>query len=185
MKRLIEPREALQVVTIDLADARPSNYLLAKSLGMPEDESVMGWLYRALIAGGKSNYLSNKNLDHNDGKTSFTMPTTVALALCTTAPAAASTGATIVEANYTGYAEKKLEAAVFNAASSQKATNASVIELAACTAGSSTIIGWVLKDSTTIGSGNCLYWGTCTSTVINTTATPPTVNAGALELSES
>jgi hypothetical protein len=185
MSSLIEPREALQVVTLDLAEGRPSNYQLARSLGMPEDESPLGFLYRSLVLGGKSNYLSNKLLDHSDGKTEFVKPTTVGLALCTTAPTATSTGATIVEAAYTGYTEKKLEAAVFNAAASQKVTSASIIELTACTAGSSTVVGWVLKDSTTVGSGNVLFWGTCSSTTINTTSTPPTVNAGALELQES
>lgn len=185
MSTLIEPKDTLQVIRIDLAEARPTNFMQARQLGMPEDESPLGWLYSQLVAGGKSNYHSNKSLDHGDGKTAFTQPTTVALALCTTAPTAASTGATIVEPTYTGYAEKKVEAASLNASASQKVTSSAVIEFAACTAGSGTIIGYVLKDSTTIGSGNCLYWGTCTSTVISTTATPPTVNSGALELTES
>lgn len=185
MGALIEPKDALEVVRIDLSEGRPSNYLLAKSLGMPDGDSPLGWLYASLMAGGKSNYASNKVLDHLDGKTSFTMPATVGLALCTTAPTATSTGATIVEPTYTGYAEKKLEAAVFNASASQKVTSASVIEFAACTAGSGVILGWVLKDSTTVGAGNCLLWGACPSTTISTTATPPTVNSGALELTES
>jgi hypothetical protein len=184
---LIEPKEALQVVRIDLSEARPSDYLQARRLGMPEDESPLGWLYSSLVAGGKSNYWRKHALEHGSGKSSLTMPTTVALALCTVVPTSSSTGATITEASYTGYARKKVEAAALNAAveAEGKMTSAAVLEFAACTAGSSTTVGWALLDSSTTGAGNAFYWGSCTSTVISTTATPPTVNAGQLTLEET
>jgi hypothetical protein len=185
MSTLIEPKDALEIVRIDLGNARPSNYLQARKLRMPDGESPLGWLYANLVGGGKSAYLENKDLDHNLGKTEFVKPTTVGLALCTVVPTAASTGATITEAAYTGYARKKLEAASLNAASSGKSTTSAVLEFAACTASSSTVIGWALLDGTTVGAGNILYWGSCTSTVISTTATPPTVNTGALEITEA
>jgi hypothetical protein len=187
MQRLIEPKEALEVVGIDLSTARPSNYLKARLLGMPDGESPTAWLYRSLLGGGKSNYLRKKDLEHNVGKSSFTMPTFGGLALCTVIPTSSSTGATISEAAYTGYLRKKVEAAAWNAAveSEGKITTASALEFAACTAGSSTIVGWAYLDSTTTGAGNILYWGSFASTVISTTATPATVNAGGIEITES
>lgn len=127
-----------------------------------------------------SDYAENKVLDHVLGKTSFTMPTTVALALCTVVPTDASTGATITEANYTGYARKVIAAADLNAASSGSSSNANAITFAACTGGSSTIIGWAIVDNSTTGAGNVLVWGTCTSTVISTTQTPATIAVGGL-----
>lgn len=127
-----------------------------------------------------SDYLENKVLDHVLGKTSFTMPTTVALALCTVVPTDASTGATITEANYTGYARKVIAAADLNAASSGSSSNANAITFAACSGGTSTIIGWAICDSSTTGAGNVLVWGTCTSTVISTTQTPATIAVGGL-----
>jgi hypothetical protein len=136
------------------------------------------------MAGGasKSDYLENKNLDHNLGDGAFTMPTTVALALCTSVPTDASTGTTIVEATYTGYARKAVAAADLSAAASGSKTNSNAITFDPCTASSSTVIGWALCDALTVG--NVLYWGTATSTVISTTQTPATVAVGGLVVNE-
>lgn len=125
-----------------------------------------------------SDYLENAVLDHifGDGTLTITAPTY--LALCTTVPTDASTGSTIVEATYTGYARKSVAAADMSAAASGSKTNSAAITFAACTASSSTIIGWALCDAATVG--NVLCWGTCTSTVISTTQTPATVAIGAL-----
>lgn len=134
------------------------------------------------MAGSKSDYLENKDLDHNLGKTSFTMPASVYLALCTTAPTDSSTGSTIVEASYTGYARKQVLASALNAASGGVTTNGSDIVFADCTGGSSAIIGFALVDASS--AGNVLYWGTMTSKTIDTSNTPPTVKAGSLSISE-
>lgn len=130
-----------------------------------------------------SDATENKIIDHVNGKTSFTMPTTVALALCTTVPTDASTGATIVEATgATGYARLTIAAGSFSAASSGEAHNSGTLTFAAITAGTATVIGFAVCDSATTGAGNVLYWGTCTSTVISSTQTPPTIAASALSL---
>jgi len=110
------------------------------------------------------------------------MPSAVYLALCTTAPTDASTGSTIVEANYTGYARKQIAAGDLNAAASGSMTNANAITFAACTAGSSTIVGFAICDASS--AGNVLYWGTVTSIVIDTSHTPATVAAGGLTITE-
>lgn len=130
----------------------------------------------------KSDYLENKVLDHCLGDGSFTMPAAVYLALCTVVPTDASTGATITEANYTGYARKQIAASDLSAASSGSKTNSSAITFADCTAGSSTVVGFAIVDAST--NGNILYWGTVTSKTIDTSNTPATVAIGGLVITE-
>jgi hypothetical protein len=130
-----------------------------------------------------SDYLELKVLDHifNDG--TFTVPSTVALALCTTVPTDVSTGANIVEATYTGYGRLAIAASDMSAAAAGSKTNSAVLTFAACTGSSSTIIAWATCDSSTTGAGNMLCWGTATSTVISTTQTPATIAASGLNVS--
>lgn len=130
----------------------------------------------------KSDYLENKVLDHCLGDGSFTMPAAVYLALCTVVPTDASTGATITEANYTGYARKQIAASDLSAAASGSKTNSAAITFADCTAGSSTVVGFAIVDAST--NGNILYWGTVTSKTIDTSNTPATVAIGALVVTE-
>lgn len=141
------------------------------------------------MSGTFSNYVETHFLDNVTGKVTTTIAVTpVFLALCTVVPDSSKTGATITEATYTGYARASLNAAAWNSASSGGAgaassvSNAGTITFAACTAGSSTIIGWALLDSGTTGAGNMLAWGSATSTVISTTQTPPTVSAAGLNI---
>ncbi len=117
-------------------------------------------------------------LDHLFGDPATTITAPTYLALCTTVPTDASTGSTIVEATYTGYARKSVAASDMSAAASGSKTNSAAITFAACTNGTSTIIGWALCDAAT--TGNVLCWGTATSTVISTTQTPATIAIGAL-----
>jgi hypothetical protein len=125
-----------------------------------------------------SDYLENAVLDHIFGDGTLTITAPVYLALCTTIPTDASTGTTIVEANYTGYARKSIAAADMSAAASGSKTNSNAITFAACTAGTSTIVGWAICDAATVG--NVLVWGTATSTVISATQTPATIAIGGL-----
>jgi hypothetical protein len=127
-----------------------------------------------------SDYLENAVLDHifGDGTLTITAPTY--LALCTSVPTDASTGTTISEATYTGYARKSIAAADMSAAAAGAKTNSNAITFAACTSGSSTIIGWALCDAATVG--NVLCWGTATSTVISTTQTPATIAVSGLSV---
>jgi len=132
----------------------------------------------------KSDYLENKVLDHCLSDGAFTEPANVYLALCTAAVTDASTGATITEANYTGYARKEILATDLSAAASGSKTNSAAITFADCTAGSSTITYFAIVDSSTTGAGNVLYWGTVTSKTINTSNTPATVAIGGLVVTE-
>lgn len=127
-----------------------------------------------------SDYYETHVLDHVLGKTSLSLVTPIFLALCTVVPTDASTGSTITEATYTGYARKAVAAADWNAATSPggQSTNKNAITFEPCTGSSSTIIAWALCDAATVG--NIIVWGTCTSTVISTTQTPATVAIGGL-----
>lgn len=162
---------------------------IAKRRDCSDLEAFLKIAHTPPIAGGSgtlSGYAQTHVMDHANGKTAWTMPAAVALALCTATPDSSKTGATIVEATYTGYARAVIAAAGFNAATAGGAgaasttSNNGAITFAACTAGSSTIIGWALCDSATTAAGNMLWWGSATSTVISTTQTPATIANGGL-----
>lgn len=140
--------------------------------------------------GGYSAYAEAKIIDHSCGKATWTTPAVVTLALCTVLPTVSSTGSTITEANYTGYARASITTSVGttvmgSASGSNPASNSngSTVTFAACTALSSTIVGWALVDSATTGAGNIIMFGSCASTVVSTTQTPATVASGALTMS--
>jgi hypothetical protein len=122
---------------------------------------------------GFSTYLQQKVLDHVNGKTSYTMPTTY-VALFTANPTDAGGG---TEAAYTGYG-RVATSGLWNAASGTSVTNASAIPFGACTAGSSTVTGFGLYDASS--AGNLLYWGTCSLSV--SSGITPQFAAGALTI---
>lgn len=132
----------------------------------------------------KSTYLANAIVAHALGKASFTMPAAVYLALCTGTPSQASTGATLAEATYTGYARVQVLAASLAAAVSGIITNSADIAFGACTGGSSTIVGWAVCDAAGTGAGNVLYYGTLPSFSVVNTVTPK-VYAGTLSVAET
>ena len=129
----------------------------------------------------KSDYFENAVLDLAFNDPAFT-EALLYVALCTAIPTDASTGTTITEATYTGYARKQIAAADMSAAASGSKTNSAAITFAACTAGASTIIGFALCDALTVG--NIHYWGTTTSKVIDVNNTPPTIAVSGLSVSE-
>lgn len=107
-----------------------------------------------------STYLANKLIDHQLGKTSFTMPT-VYVALSSTTPTLA--GGNVTEPSGGSYARVTTTGATWNAAASGSATNAAAITFPAATAdwvsGSNLTYG-VLFDAAT--DGNCLGYGVLT-----------------------
>lgn len=167
-------------IDIDFGRGRLSEYgrKLALETDVGDGITAAARFGMSLSNASWSDYAENKILDHFLGKTSYTLVTPLYLALCTVVPTDASTGSTITQASYTGYARKAVAAADLNAAASGSTSNANKLEFAACTAGSSTIIGWALCDAST--AGNMICWGTTTSTVISTTQTPATIAVGGL-----
>ena len=130
----------------------------------------------------KSDYLENVILDHNLSDGVFSEPANIYMALCTVIPTDVSTGTSITEANYTGYARKEILATDLSAAASGSKTNSAAITFAACSSGTSTIIGFAICDALTVG--NIIYWGTTTSKVIDVNNTPATIAIGGLVVTE-
>jgi hypothetical protein len=96
------------------------------------------------------------------GKTSFTMPSTVYIALCTSAPTNSSTGATLAEPSTTGtaYARKSTSGSDWATATGRSITNSATITFASATgAGWGTITHFALVDNATAGAGNVIAWG--------------------------
>jgi hypothetical protein len=102
------------------------------------------------MAGNLSNYLENKVLDHILGTTSYTMPSTVYVALYTAAPNDAGGG---TEVSGGSYARQTAE---FDAAASGATQNTANIDF--INMPSSTVVAIGIHDALT--SGNLLVWGT-------------------------
>lgn len=130
---------------------------------------------------GMTNAVENKVLEHLVGKTAYTVTAPLFLALTTVAVAETDTAASITEANYTGYARKSVAAADWASASGGSISNANAITFAACTAGTSTLLGWALCTSSS-GAGDIVAFGTLASLVVSTTQTPVNFAAGQLTI---
>lgn len=131
-----------------------------------------------------SDYLENAILAALFNKSGFGLgtlsaPPSIYVALCTVAPTDASTGTTIVEANYTGYARKLAGAADFNNPAGGSITNGNDITFAKATGGASVVTHVALVDASSLG--NMLFWAPLTagSLSVSTNITPRIV-AGAL-----
>ena len=119
---------------------------------------------------GASDYMELEVLDHIFGKGTYAVPT-IYVALCTAAPTDASTGSTIVEATYTGYARKSTAAGDWNTAAAGAIDNQNAITFDPCTGSSSTVTHFALVDATT--AGNVILWGALdTSLAISNGITP-------------
>lgn len=141
-----------------------------------------------MIAGGAvsySDYLELKLLDHIFNDPSYTAPSPfLGLWSAATTLSDSSTGAATNEATYTGYARLAIATSDMSAAASGAKTNSAILTFAACTAGSTTVTQFMIADSGTTGAGNSLIWGTVTSTTVDTSHTPATVNASALSITQ-
>ncbi len=133
------------------------------------------------MAGGKSDYLENKVLDHVLGSTSYTKPANVYLALYTVAPTDAGGGTEVAGASYVRLALTN------NATNWPAAVNGSKsngIDFVFVTAGEawSTVVAFGLFDAQ--NAGNLLYWGTLNSSKQIDAGDTPIFRAGTLVVSE-
>jgi hypothetical protein len=124
-----------------------------------------------------SDYLEDQIINHIFRSSTFSKPATIAIALCTAAPTAASTGSTIVEvANSGSYARVNLGApndSTWGDPSVGDGTtgNTGTITFPQATANWNATVTYVaIVDSATYGAGNVLFWGAL--------ATPKTVTTG-------
>jgi len=111
--------------------------------------------------GSFTDYVENKVLDHITGKTSFTMPTTVAVALFTAAPSDAGGGTEVANSN--NYARKATVGADWQAAASGATQNANAITFNVPSGSWGTVTHFALMDSSTYGAGNMLGWSALTT----------------------
>lgn len=120
---------------------------------------------------GFSNYAENKILDHIFGGPSWAaVPATLYMALTTVAVTETDTGSTITEANYTGYGRASVVVGAWRAAASGEKKNLNPISFAACTGGSSTVIGFAIVDASS--AGNIIMFGVVPTTAVTSGLTP-------------
>ena len=111
--------------------------------------------------GSKSDYLENKVIDHVLGGVTYTPVATTYIALCTTTPTDASTGATIVEvANSNNYSRVSV---TINNTNWPNATaglkkNGTTITFPTASGSWGTVTSFAILDSGTYGAGNVLFW---------------------------
>lgn len=141
------------------------------------------------FAAGVTDYTENKVVDHIFRATAWTAPTTICIALTTSAPTDSAAG---TEASYTGYARGCLATSTANWKSTNGATsgassgtsgattNASVITIgSAATSGPQTVTHFEAWDASS--GGNRLFYGTLTnSKTINNGDPAPTVPVDAM-----
>lgn len=136
-------------------------------------------------ASGKTNYYISKLLNTFWNAASFSFPATLFMALWTTTLTAASTGSSGTEASYTSYARVSVTANTTNFPTSTAGaaiTNATAITFPANTGSVQTMTFFAVTDAST--AGNMLYFGSITSTAINT-GDVPQVNPSGLTSSEA
>lgn len=103
-----------------------------------------------------SNYLRNKLLDHANGKTAYTMPTTVYLAALTSASSVSGPGAE-VSATSTGYARQAITSTM-SVAASGSSSNSGTVTFGPASAAWGTITDFAVFDAAS--AGNMLWFGT-------------------------
>jgi hypothetical protein len=129
------------------------------------------------MAGSFNDYAENKILDHIVGKTSFTMPSTVYLALFTTAVNDAGGG---TEATGGSYARKLTAGSDWVAAAAGASSNATVITFVTPTGSWGTVTHFALMDAST--AGNYLGWSDLTTSQAIGTGNTVSFAIGALTL---
>lgn len=126
----------------------------------------------------KSDYLENKLLDHQTGKTSYTMPS-VWVGLYTAAPSDAGGG---TEVSGGSYARKSTAGADWNAASAGSTSNANAITFVTATGAWGTVTHFGLFDAST--AGNLLRWAALGASKTIASGDTASFAAGALVLTE-
>lgn len=125
---------------------------------------------RILEMAGFSNGTEAKILDASMGGTSYSVTDgNQKIALVTVAVTDTDDSTTITKATYTGYADLTIATADWNAASAGSKTNSAVKTFGACSAGSSTVIGFAIFDNV---SHLISMYGTVTSLAVTTGITP-------------
>jgi len=132
--------------------------------------------------GTLSNYATSELVDHVF-KAAYSPAATLYFALCTVAPTEASTGSTITETDYAGYARTSFTgSSLFAAASSRTVSQNTLLTLQAATGVSTSDIShWAIVDAAT--NGNMLAFGAFTSSWNVVSGNTPKIASGEIEIS--
>lgn len=125
-----------------------------------------------------SNYAQKKAAEQMVAKTSWTMPTNVYIALCTSSVADTDTGSTITEASYTSYARVQTSGSDWTEYSSDELSNANSIDFPACTGSTSTATHFAVLDAAS--NGNLLLFDALDASLAISTGITPSFASGAL-----
>ena len=109
------------------------------------------------MAGGASNFLENKILDHVLKVSSYSQPTALYVALYTTDPGDGDSG---TEVSGGSYARVSVS---FGAASNGTSSNSAAVEFPTATSSWGTIVSAGIRDAST--GGNLLFYGSLTTSV--------------------
>jgi len=109
------------------------------------------------MAGGASNFLENKILDHVLRVSSYSQPSALYVALYTTDPGDGDSG---TEVSGGSYARVSVS---FGAASNGTSSNSAAVEFPTATASWGTIVSAGIRDAST--GGNLLFYGSLTQSV--------------------
>ncbi len=126
----------------------------------------------------KTDFLENKLIDHQLGKTAYPMPT-VHVGLLTAAPSDAGGG---TEVTGGAYSRKATAGADWAAAASGSASNANVLTFATATAAWGTVTHFAIYDAAT--AGNMLRWAVLTTSKTIASGDTASFAAGSLTVTE-
>lgn len=112
-----------------------------------------------------SNYLEGKLIDHIFRGIEYTMPSVLAVALCTASPNESSTGSTLTEVgNGNGYSRSVLNPNETNWSGVSDGTthNQQTVSFSPATGNWGTVTSLAICDSSTWGGGNVLFYADLT-----------------------
>lgn len=124
-----------------------------------------------------SNYLGNKLLDFILGAVSMSAPSTVYLALFTSAPTPSTSGTEVTGGSY-GRVAITNDLTNFPSASSKSKSNASAVTFASATASWGTVVAVAIMDAAS--SGNILLYATLTTPRLISSGDTPSFAIGQL-----
>lgn len=121
-----------------------------------------------------TNYLEDKLVDHITGDTTYTAPTSIDLALYTSAPGEAGGGTEVASSN--GYAREEI---TFGSSSGGVAANTALIHFAASGGNWGTIVATALVDQ----SGNILAYKAMSPAIVMNDTDELDFDIGSIQLS--
>lgn len=123
--------------------------------------------------GSLSNFGETALVKHLTKETAYSPAATIYLALATSDPGEAATGASMNEvANSGSYARAAI---AFGAASSRRVTQSGAVTFPAATGSWGTVTHWAIVDSATYGAGNVLAYGALTNSKTIVSGNTPSI----------